>query len=78
MKNSKITNSQIVDLVRNASINFNTGHLRLGQSFMISLSDINHELYQEITSTDADCFYNDKKIPKFLDYLQGKINLIKL
>ena len=75
MKSSKLTDKQIVDLFRDSVINFNTGHLRLGQSIMISLGDINNLLYQEITATNVDCFYDDRKITVFLDYLQGKKEL---
>lgn len=40
---------------------------REGQSLMNALSDVNHSLCLEITNTDADCFYDDKKIAAFWD-----------
>lgn len=38
---------------------------RQGQSLMNALGSVNHSLYREITNTDADCFYDDKKIAAF-------------
>lgn len=38
---------------------------RQGQALMVALSEINPELYKTITGTEADCFYDDKKIPSF-------------
>lgn len=43
--------------------------LRKGQSLMNALSIINLELYIEITSTEKDCFYDDKKIDNFKKFL---------
>lgn len=43
--------------------------LREGQSYMNALAEINPELYKKITGTEADCFYDDKKIPSFFDML---------
>lgn len=40
--------------------------LRKGQSFMCVLSMLDKKKYDEITNTDADCFYDDKKIENFI------------
>lgn len=41
------------------------GHQRDGQALMNALYSVNPDLYQEITGTDADPFYDDNKIEKF-------------
>ena len=43
--------------------------LREGQAFMNALSEVNPELYKQITGTEADCFYDDEKIPTFFNKL---------
>jgi len=45
------------------------GHLRKGQAFMIALSRIRYDLYEKITGTEYDCFYDDNKVMKFLRYI---------
>lgn len=39
--------------------------LRMGQSLMNALSEVEKRLYSDITGTDADCFYDDEKIDAF-------------
>ena len=43
--------------------------LREGQSLMVALFEVNCILFREITDTDADCFYDDKKISAFWNKL---------
>ena len=43
--------------------------LRVGQSYMNALYKINPSLYDEITGTDIDPFYNDYNLEGFLDFL---------
>lgn len=43
--------------------------LRMGQAHMNALHQIRPELYEDITGTDADCFYNDEKIHNFMKFL---------
>lgn len=38
---------------------------RKGQALMNALYMCDEELYTAITGTDADCFYDDKRIPEF-------------
>jgi len=50
--------------------------LRKGQAMMIVLNGINKELYDKITGTENDPFYDNKKIPNFekavLQYYKNK------
>ena len=39
--------------------------MRKGQSLMNALHAIEPDLYNEITGSDADCFYNDGKMVEF-------------
>lgn len=41
--------------------------LRRGQSLMNALYDLNPGLYNEITGTEADCFYDDKNVGRFYE-----------
>jgi hypothetical protein len=43
--------------------------LREGQSLMNALFEVNPNLYKEITGSEFDCFYDDKKIPAFWNKL---------
>lgn len=38
---------------------------RKGQALMNALYEVRKDLYEIITGTDADCFYNDDKIQLF-------------
>lgn len=49
----------------------NKGQLRKGQIYMNCLHTIDPDLYKEITGSDADCFYFDGKIDKFLEKLNA-------
>ena len=53
---SRLTDKEWVDITRKTIENYNTGHLRLGQSYMNALGDINIDLYKEVTATEYDCF----------------------
>lgn len=47
------------------------GELRLGQSYSVALYDINPYLYYKVTieNPDVDCFYLDRNIWKFLEFI---------
>jgi hypothetical protein len=47
------------------------GELRLGQSYSVSLFDINPYVYYKVTieNSDVDCFYLDGNIEKFLEFI---------
>ena len=38
---------------------------RRGQALMNALYAADHELFERIENTEADCFYDDRKIPAF-------------
>ena len=42
-------------------------HCRRGQALFNYLAVAHPELAEKIRATEADCFYDDKKIPAFLD-----------
>jgi hypothetical protein len=48
-------------------IYFKRNDCRLGQSCMNALYEVDKDLYNEITGTEADCFYDDAKIPSFIE-----------
>lgn len=51
------------------------GHQRLGQSWMNALSDVDPELYKEISQTESDCFHDDSKIDKFMEVVKERWRL---
>ena len=59
-------NMKLLEVYKNRYMSFG---LREGQSYMNSLYDINPSLYEEVSGTDADCFYVDDNIPQFLNFL---------
>lgn len=68
---SRLTDKEWVEITRKTIENHNTGNLRIGQSYMIALGEVNLDLYKEVTATDYDCFYNDDKIVKFVEFLNN-------
>jgi len=66
-----LTNDEYMELItRYVNIlDFADGDLRKGQSYMIALSRIRFDIYEEILGTEYDCFYDDKKVMKFLRHL---------
>jgi len=64
----KLTDQEWVDLVRK-TVEYAHKGLRLGQSYMNALSKVRMDLYEEITNTENDPFYNDDKIINFINYL---------
>ena len=48
------------------------GELREGQSYVCSLYDISPHLYKVVSENDElDCFYLDKNINNFINFLDG-------
>lgn len=45
---------------------------RKGQALMNALYEVRKEWYLEISNTDADCFYQDHKIPQFKKWIELK------
>jgi hypothetical protein len=48
-------------------------NLRQGQTIMNVLGDTYPEIYRNITGTELDCFYDDEKANKLLNYLEIKL-----
>jgi len=42
-------------------------YMRDGQCLMIALQEVNPDAYKTVNQTEADCFYNDEKIDKFIE-----------
>jgi len=58
----------------NTAFNPEIKNLRKGQALMVSLQMSNEDLYNAITGTDADCFYDDSKIEKFQNAIETFYN----
>ena len=69
---SRLTYSEWSNLVRKTVDYYMKDNLRLGQSYMNALADINIDLYNQITATEYDCFYSDDKIVKFVKFLNNE------
>jgi len=68
IKNKK---SSFDDFLQSLKEDLNTFHyLRYGQVLMHTLYKHNKEKYIQITNTEKDCFYDNTKVSKTLDYLQ--------
>jgi hypothetical protein len=48
-------------------------YYRLGQAFFNILYEQHEDISNEIRGTEFDPFYNDKKIPKCIEYITGKL-----
>ncbi len=46
------------------------GSIRKGQAYMNVLYKLRPDLYDTITGTNSDCFYNDDKIDDFMKFLK--------
>jgi hypothetical protein len=66
---NKLTEKEIHLLIKKTN-EYTSKGLRLGQSYMNALSDINKKLYLEITNTKYDPFYNNNNIINFFTYLK--------
>jgi hypothetical protein len=69
---SRLSDKEWVELTRKTLEYYNSGHLRLGQSYMNALADVRMDFYEEVTATEYDCFYVDDKIAKFVEYLNDE------
>jgi hypothetical protein len=62
----KLTQSQLLALhIKILEYNEDVKYLRQGQLTMNALFHVSPEMYNAITGTDADCFYDDKKLHAF-------------
>lgn len=62
MEELKLTPLQ--QLVRISIINMKKGQ-RQGQARMNALAEVDKEIHDQISGTDADCFYLDSQVPLF-------------
>jgi len=65
----KLSVKELEELKENAAFLSKWSMLRLGQSLMIALYDINKSLYCEISTSHIDPFYKDSKIDDFFKYI---------
>jgi len=65
-----LTNEQIDNLKKRAD-KIKRAHkdMRYGQSLMVALSFENKFVYEQVQPTESNCFYEEKKIPAFLDFI---------
>ena len=69
---SRLTDKEWTELTKKTLEYYNSGHLRMGQSYMNALADVRMDFYEEVTATEYDCFYVDDKIIKFIEYLNDE------
>lgn len=55
----------------NAFVKHVTSNQRRGQAWMNALREVMPEFYESICNTDADCFYDDRKVPAFHEIVFG-------
>ena len=48
-------------------------YLRVGQSIMNYIHANHRDIYDEITGTENDCFYDDTKILETLKYVKNRL-----
>lgn len=65
----KFTLNELMDKTVSCYIQ-SEGTLRLGQSYMNVLSTLDKDLYDEITGSNIDPFYDDMKITPFLNHIE--------
>lgn len=51
--------------------NITSGKQRRGQAWMNALREVEPELYDDVTGTEADCFYDDRKLAVFKERVFG-------
>lgn len=67
-----MTNEFYLQLSTFARVQVSRMRMRIGQAYMNSLSSIRPDLYDGITNTQSDCFYDDSLIPLFFKWLEDK------
>ena len=66
----KFTDNDWLELTRKTTEYTHKG-LRLGQSYMNALCDLNKEIYDEITNSRIDPFYDNQNLLNFFTYLNN-------
>ena len=57
--------SFVQKMVMSFLVQARSGQLRKGQAWMNALAEVAPDLYGLVSGTEADCFYDDGKIPAF-------------
>lgn len=68
---SKLSSSEWADLNLKTIEFYKSKHIRLGQSYMNALWKVSEDLYNVITGTDNDPFYNDDNLTNFINFLKS-------
>lgn len=70
MNKNKLTDKEWVSLIKEWCKQYDGGkHQRAGQAYMNALFEVNRRLYDIISGTESDCFYDDTKIINFIRFL---------
>lgn len=67
----RLTAEEHVQTIKEAVSQIKAG-LRIGQAHMNALHSVRPDLYELVSNTDADCFYNDGKMIQFTEFIHGK------
>jgi hypothetical protein len=73
MTTNLLTWHEMDDLLLYAKV-LHTGAIRYGQALMSGLFLLRPELYYKIAHTEADCFYDDNKVDRFMVAVSGPMN----
>ena len=69
----RFTDTQWIELTKVLIPLFNDRNLRTGQSYMIALNEVDQKMYNEITNTENDPFYDDEKVITLIRYLNEEL-----
>ena len=64
-----MTSQEKFDTLNDAFIRTLPRGLRIGQSLMICLSEVDRDLYERICTTKLDCFYMDEIFLNTIQYI---------
>ncbi len=65
----KLQESNLIKFQEKFKYYFEQCNLRKGQAYINTLHDVDKELYVKLAGTEYDCYYDDNKISKFLEYI---------
>jgi hypothetical protein len=68
---SKLSDKEWIGLINNIIILTETG-MRLGESYMKSLSKINIDLYKEVVGTNCDTLHKEENIINLVNFLKNE------
>ncbi len=68
---SKLSDKEWVDLINNIVILTETG-MRLGESYMKSLSKINIGLHKQVVGTNCDTLHKEENIINLVNFLKNE------